>query len=115
MIIAGAVGELPAPRLQSLTNKLLDEQKSYGAGSRAIVSEPGAALGAGHVAGAEPNLAKIGGWLLIADARLDNRDELEERVGGPAGRTDADLLLTLWLRDGEESLARIAGDFAVAI
>src|SRR5690348_257327 len=104
MIIAGAVGELPVPRLQSLTDKLLNEQKSYGAGSRAIVSAPGAALGAGHMAGAAPSLARRRGWLLAADARLDNRDELEERVGGPAGRTDADLLLALWLRDGDNSL-----------
>jgi asparagine synthase (glutamine-hydrolysing) len=115
MIIAGAVGDLPVPRLQSLADALLEEQKSYGAGSRAIVSAPGVALGAGHKARAERNVAKIGDWLLIADARVDNRDELEERVGGPAGRTDADLLLALWLREGENSLAWIAGDFALAI
>ena len=53
--------------------------------------------------------------MLLADARLDNPDELEERVGGLAGRSDADLLLALWLREGENCLAQIAGDFAIAI
>lgn len=115
MIIAGAVGDAPTSYLQSLTDKLLDEQKIYGAGSRAIVAPPGAALGAGHVPGTQPNLAKSDGWVLLADARLDNPDELEERVGGLAGRSDADLLLALWLREGENCLAQIAGDFAIAI
>ena len=115
MIIAGAVGDAPTSYLQSLTDKLLDEQKIYGAGSRAIVAPPGAALGAGHVPGTHPNLAKSDGWVLLADARLDNPDELEERVGGLAGRSNADLLLALWLREGENCLARIAGDFAMAI
>lgn len=115
MIIAGAVGRRPSAYLQSLTDKLLDEQSVYGAGSPAIVSAADAVIGVGHMPGAEPNLATIGGWLLVADARLDNRDELEERVGGQAGRTDADLLLALWLREGEDSLALIAGDFALAI
>jgi asparagine synthase (glutamine-hydrolysing) len=115
MIIAGAVGGRPPAYLQSLTDKLLDEQRIYGGHTKAIVSATGSALGAGHMPGAEPNLATIGDWVLLADARLDNRDELEERVGGPAGRTDADLLLALWLREGEDSLAWIAGDFALAI
>ena len=115
MIVAGAVGSRPPSYLQFLTDKLLDEQKIYGAGSRAIAAAPGAALGAGRIAGAETNIARLRGCLLVADARLDNREELQERVGGPGGSTDADLLLALWLREGEDSLARIAGDFAVAI
>jgi len=115
MIIAGAVGGRPLSYLESITGALLDEQRIYGAHSRALASVPGAALGAAHMPGTEPNLATIGPWLLVADVRLDNREELEERVGGPAGRTDADLLLALWLRDGENSLASIAGDFALAI
>ena len=115
MIIAGAVGTRPPPYLKSLTQRLLDEQRIYGGDTSALVTVPGAALGAGRVRRTVPNLAKTGGWVLLADARVDNRDELEERVGGPRGRSDADLLLDLWLRDGESSLARIAGDFAVAI
>lgn len=115
MIIAGAVGRRPLPYLQSLTDKLLHEQRLYGAASHATVAAAGAAFGAGYMPGAEPNLARIGDWLLLADARLDNREELEERAGGPAGRTAADLLLALWLRAGEASLAWIAGDFALAI
>ena len=115
MIIAGAVGGRPLPYLQSLTDQLLDEQRIYGADSRTIGAAPGGALGVGYVQGAEANLAKIGGCLLVADARIDNRDELQERVGGPQDRTDAELLLALWLREGEAGLRLIAGDFALAI
>lgn len=115
MIIAGAVGSRPSSYLQSLTDELLQEQTIYRAGSRAIIAEPGAALGAGYTPGAKPNLARFGNCVLLADARLDNREELEERVGGPKGRPDADLLLALWLREDEDGLRRIAGDFAVAI
>ena len=109
MIIAGAVGRRPSHWLQSLTDRLLDEQRIYGGHSKAIVTATGSALGAGHLPGAEPNLATIGDWVLLADSRLDNRDELEERVGGPGGRSDADLLLALWLREGRNGLAWIAG------
>jgi asparagine synthase (glutamine-hydrolysing) len=115
MIIAGAVGRRPPPYLRSLTGKLLDEQRIFGASSRAVGAASGAALGAGRMPGAEPNLARIGNWVLVADARLDNRGELEGRVGGRKGRTDAGLLLALWLSDGEKSLAWIAGDFALAV
>ena len=115
MIIAGAVGTRRPAYLQSLAEKLLDEQRIYGGASQAIISVPGAAIGAGHLPRAEPNVAQDGEWLLVADARLDNREELEERVSGQRGRTDADLLLALWQRNGAESLAWIAGDFAVAI
>ena len=115
MIIAGAVGSRPLSYLQSLTKDLLDEQRIYGAGSQAIISVANAALGVGHTPRGEPNLARIGDWLVVADARLDNRDELKERVGETAGRTDAELLLNLWMREGERSLGWIAGDFALAI
>lgn len=115
MIIAGAVGSRPPAYLQSLTEKLLDEQRIYGGGSQAVISVPGAAIGAGHLTGAEPNVAQNGDWLLVADARLDNREELEERVGGRRGSSDADLLLALWQRNGTDSLAWIAGDFALAV
>jgi asparagine synthase (glutamine-hydrolysing) len=115
MIIAGAVGGRPASYLQSLTDKLLLEQRIYGAAARTIITAPRAALGAGHVPGTNAHLARMGDCLLLADARLDNSDELQALVGGPADRTDADILLALWLREGEYGLARIAGDFALAV
>lgn len=115
MIIAGAAGGRPHQYLRSLTRQLLDEQRAYDAPSQAIITSPGAALGAGHRTGSEPSLAKMGGCLLVADARLDNREELNERTGRAGSDTDAELLLALWLREGENILARIAGDFALAI
>ena len=100
---------------REFTDELLREQTIYGASARAVAAKPGAALGAGYLAGAEPKVAQFGNCVLVADARLDNRDELSERVGRPAGCTDAELLLALWLRRGEDGLALIAGDFALAV
>ena len=115
MTLAGAVGGRPPAYLKSLTNNLLDQQRIYGGTHHALVMPPGAALGVSHSPGRSPNLAKIGGWVLVADCRLDNRDELEQLVETPPQCTDAYLLLSIWLREGENSLARIAGDFAIAV
>lgn len=114
MIIAGAAGSRPRSYLEALAGEMLHEQRFYGAPSRTIVAAPGGALGAGHLQGAQASVAKIGGRLIVTDARIDNRDELEERVGTRGG-SDAALLLALWLRDGETGLASVAGDFALAI
>jgi asparagine synthase (glutamine-hydrolysing) len=56
---------------------------------------------------------------LVADVRLDNRDELIRQIGidrsGAAEMADSDILLKAWLRWGEDSLDRIVGDYAFAI
>jgi asparagine synthase (glutamine-hydrolysing) len=55
---------------------------------------------------------------LLADARIDNRDELlpEFREHGLlAGDSDAALLLAAWLHWGDRCLERLVGDFAFAV
>ena len=59
-----------------------------------------------------------GGWL-VADARLDNRAELERHLLIEAGRArlmaDAALLAAAWTRWGEACLGRLVGDYAIAV
>ncbi|HEY7808518.1 MAG TPA: asparagine synthetase B [Croceibacterium sp.] len=56
---------------------------------------------------------------LVADVRLDNRDELAEALGldGAAARTmaDAQFLLGAWERWEERAFDRLVGDYAFAI
>jgi asparagine synthase (glutamine-hydrolysing) len=65
-------------------------------------------------------LTGAGGRLrLVADVRLDNRDELAEALGlgGAAARTmcDAAFVLAAWERWGEQTFAHIVGDYAFAL
>jgi len=58
-------------------------------------------------------------WLLVADVRLDNREELERDLDlGPSfasRHSDGHLLLHDWMRWREGIVDRIAGDFAFAV
>lgn len=66
-----------------------------------------------------PLHAPDGGLSLIADARLDNRDELVAALSLPRhGRgfhTDGELILAAFLRWGEACVERLLGDFAFAV
>ncbi len=66
---------------------------------------------------AGPEALEGGGWL-VADVRIDNREEVEADLGlGPAGRRarDAALMARAWERWGEGLLTRVEGDFALAL
>ena len=56
------------------------------------------------------------GCVAIADARLDNPEELRAALGfAGTDATPAELVLHAWLHWGEDCVARIDGDFAFAI
>lgn len=67
----------------------------------------------------QPLSSADGRFLLIADARIDNREELVGELGvAPSeGRAlcDAEVLLHAYVRWGEGMLSRLAGSFAFAI
>lgn len=67
----------------------------------------------------QPYLGRDGSLCLVADIRLDNRDELAGALGlGPAdvaSLADADLLMRAWERFGPGCLDRLVGDYAFAI
>lgn len=54
-------------------------------------------------------------WLLAADIRIDNRNELITALGCDRELGDAALLLKAWSRWQQASLDRVVGDFAFAI
>src|SRR5690606_33327167 len=53
--------------------------------------------------------------VVVADVRLDNREELAVALDRPVGSSDEELLLHAWLRWGEACPGRLLGDFAFAV
>jgi asparagine synthase (glutamine-hydrolysing) len=56
-----------------------------------------------------------GDLALVADVRLDNRDELHLELGVPSDACDAAIVLAAYRRWGPGCAARLAGDFAFAV
>lgn len=67
----------------------------------------------------QPLVGGKGRFLLVADARLDNRDELAAMLGVAAERArtmaDADFLLAAWERWEDRLFAYLLGDYAFAL
>ena len=67
----------------------------------------------------QPLHSRDGRLTLVADVRLDNRDELTAALGLPSGETrqlcDAAILLESLERWGEDALDHLVGDFAFAL
>ena len=66
-----------------------------------------------------PILSPCGGYALVADVRIDNREQIAAGLGiaGADSRRlcDSELLMRAWLNWGEELLQRLVGDFAFAL
>jgi asparagine synthase (glutamine-hydrolysing) len=66
-----------------------------------------------------PLIGQGGTCVLVADLRLDNRDDLtrELRISAERARTlaDADILMAAWERWGLDLLDRLVGDYAFAL
>jgi asparagine synthase (glutamine-hydrolysing) len=67
----------------------------------------------------QPLTGRGGDCVLVADLRLDNRDELERALQIQADRArtlaDAHILLAAWERWGLDCLDRLVGDYAFAV
>lgn len=57
------------------------------------------------------------GIVLVADARIDNRDELRASMGSrvPARPSDAEIIAEAYLRWGPECVQRLIGDFSFCV
>jgi asparagine synthase (glutamine-hydrolysing) len=88
----------------------------------AAVEAPGAALGFGklvvsHKQGhrQQPLVDPAAGLYLVADVRIDNRDELRPQLDLPASATDADIVLAGYRKWGPLVPDHLIGDFAFAV
>jgi asparagine synthase (glutamine-hydrolysing) len=66
----------------------------------------------------QPLISADGRLTLVADARIDNREDLIDTLAGedlPAAPTDADLILAAYRRWGEACPERLLGDFVFAV
>ena len=103
---------------------MVSAQRAFSSRQPAFATIPSAAFGAALF----PSLPedefdrqplKTTSLVLVADIRVDNRQELISslRLDGPSTRTlaDSDLLLVAWQRWGPLCIKRIVGDYAIAV
>jgi asparagine synthase (glutamine-hydrolysing) len=103
---------------------MLARQGLYGAGSRADSVCDDAALGRNLFSllpedeyDRQPLTSGDGRLMLVADVRIDNREELFDRLGERGDRhtiSDADLLLSCLKKWGTGALQELLGDYAFA-
>jgi asparagine synthase (glutamine-hydrolysing) len=103
---------------------MLAAQQAYGPDRLGLWSEPGLSLGhrlfklvPEDAHDQQPLVSASGRYVLTADIRLDNREDMAERLGVAhehAGLSDADLLARGLDRYGEAVLDHIVADFAFA-
>lgn len=110
--VYGILGPAGADELRAMGDRLAHR------GPEAADWEPAAGIRLG-VRGTAAALARQRGAHLVFDGAIDNRHELWGRLGrrgdrvDPAG--DAELAAELWAKHGDEGLALIAGQFALAL
>lgn len=122
--IAGCVG-LPGVDYERPCRSMLYAQRDYGCHKLSTRNVAEATFGgalSGH--GADDDfdatpLIEGDRFLLVADIRLDNRDELIRDLDAGAAQsrheTDSSILFRAWIRWKERCLDRIVGDFAFAV
>ena len=118
--IAGVISSCVESSRIDQTRALLNAQRGYGSDSTHLASIDGATFGASPWSGAAAAPAIFNRHLMVvADIRLDNRADFIGRLGrlgsGLAGLSDTELVLRAWAEAGDECLAWIVGDFALAV
>ncbi|HEX8444164.1 MAG TPA: asparagine synthase-related protein [Allosphingosinicella sp.] len=124
--IAGVLGWPAANDPEMCCRRMLAAQQAFGPDSTGAWSGESIALGSALYCGlserqadSQPLIGGGGRYVILADLRLDNREELLSRLGqsGPEfdRSADADILLAAWERWGEETLDLLNGDYAIAV
>ena len=122
--IAGCVGE-PNGDYEPACASMLEAQRAYGPFHQRPKSWAGSSFGIALNETVPTGLLNaqplVGGdrYFLVADVRLDNRDQLRRDLGhshdGPLPPSDAIILLDAWMCWGEACLDRLRGDYAFAV
>jgi asparagine synthase (glutamine-hydrolysing) len=106
--------------------RMLDALRPYGPDAEGRWAEEGVAIGhrvmqllPEDVIDRQPLTGGGGRFIMVADARLDDREGLAERLrlASPPGRprSDPELVLSAFERWGEDCLDRLYGDYAFAV
>lgn len=109
VVVALAPGGGAPRRLDDAARAMAQAMAHRGARGNAWTSEIAALLPVGGA------VASRGPLHVVADARLDRRDELADRLGLAAGTADAELLVAAWERWGDDLVRHVDGDYAAAI
>jgi asparagine synthase (glutamine-hydrolysing) len=113
-----------AAKVEASAASMVEAQRVYGPHHQAVRATNGVAFGRALYRllpedrfDRQPLVDESGRWMLAADVRIDNRDELLDWLGqrSAAELSDSEILFRVWLREGEAALDRILGDFAFAI
>ena len=121
--IAGVAGERPRDWLERTCHDSIEAQSLYAKHSPRLIAAEGAAFAAAltdtTAEDANDRQPLSGGpFLLVADCRLDNRNELLNALGDPrlsGESSDSDIILSGWIRWQHRIFDRLAGPFAVAV
>lgn len=124
--IAGLVRYGGDPDCRTPLARMLAAQAVYGPHGSAEWSDQGVAMGRRlhrtlpeDLHDRQPVIGGDGAIVLVADIRIDNRNEMVTRLGlngeGARQLSDAALLLKAIERDGEDAIARTVGPFACAL
>lgn len=122
MGIAGCVGRLEPRGLGDLCAAILDHQAAIGGADRRLIAADGVVFGSNRRfdrPADEIDEHGASGMLLVADARIDNREDLFATLAiaepRPASISDGSLLLRAWQRWGTDCVNHVMGDYAVAL
>lgn len=120
-ILAVAVTWDDDPARLALARRMVAELESHAPDGISFVEAPGAALAFGRLVVAraqghhlQPLSRPDLGQFLVADARIDNRQELATELGLPREVTGAEVILAALARWGEDAPRHLDGDYAFA-
>jgi asparagine synthase (glutamine-hydrolysing) len=110
------------PARLEVVRRMIDRLADRAPDGTAAVEAPGAALAFGklvvsHKQGhrQQPLVDPAAGLYLVADVRIDNRDDLRPVLGLPAAATDAEIVLAGYKKWGPLVPDHLIGDFAFAV
>jgi asparagine synthase (glutamine-hydrolysing) len=122
--LAGVVGLCSDHPWKRECRAALAAQRLYGSGDPAISGTAGAVFGIDlYELVPEDSFCRKPlsdeRFLFVADARLDNRAEIDRALGANrdsfSRKSDAEILFSAWSRLGEDCLQLIVGDYAFAV
>ncbi len=108
--------------LSAVAHKMMDAVPARAPDGIGVAAAPGAALGFGRLVVSRqqghalcPLEDRAAGLTVVADVRIDNRDDLKARWRLPADATDTEIVLRGYEREGDTMVAHLIGDFAFAV